>query len=435
MLSFAAEERLMGLRIPLSIAILVVSAGLTAPADAAPRRLLHVGVTGGYHLTSGDFDLLGDRTLVRELESAPAFALKVGLWLLDPIDVELSLGIVPMSTNTGASALSMPIHADVILHAVQGDVVPYVAVGGGMYALIGGDVGSDVDALFTGGAGARFYVARGLLAIRVDARVYLSDAIEGGIAPNFVFGAGVDIYPGDPVDGPLPPEPGEGDTDGDGVIDDDDKCPQVPGVPNLEGCPDGDGDGVGDEEDECPETPGVEQFFGCPDSDGDGIPDTADACPTKPGLDIHAGCPDGDDDGVPDGKDLCPTLKGVPDRKGCPEVPAEARELFDGVIEGVSFKRGSADLSARSFPVLARVADVLRNHQYLRIEIASHSGPKGNPEKLYALTTERAQAIFDHLVRLGVDRRQLRAIGHGPDKPSPDLSKGEQERIEMTLVD
>ncbi len=63
------------------------------------------------------------------------------------------------------------------------------------------------------------------------------------------------------------------DTDGDGIIDLDDACPEVPGIAAFNGCPDTDGDGIEDSKDECPTVPGLAEFNGCPDRDGDGIPD------------------------------------------------------------------------------------------------------------------------------------------------------------------
>jgi hypothetical protein len=43
---------------------------------------------------------------------------------------------------------------------------------------------------------------------------------------------------------------------------------------------DTDGDGIYDKDDACPEVAGLKEFNGCPDTDGDGIQDSADACPT-----------------------------------------------------------------------------------------------------------------------------------------------------------
>jgi hypothetical protein len=59
------------------------------------------------------------------------------------------------------------------------------------------------------------------------------------------------------------------------------------------------------------------------DSDGDGVPDDQDRCPTERGVVENAGCPlpppsDRDGDGVPDDQDRCPAERGVPENNGCP---------------------------------------------------------------------------------------------------------------------
>ena len=50
------------------------------------------------------------------------------------------------------------------------------------------------------------------------------------------------------------------------------------------GCPDSDGDGIEDSKDDCPNEAGLAEFNGCPDSDGDGVADKDDNCPTVAGL-------------------------------------------------------------------------------------------------------------------------------------------------------
>lgn len=56
------------------------------------------------------------------------------------------------------------------------------------------------------------------------------------------------------------------DTDGDGTGNAEDKCPDIPGLKELMGCPDGDLDGVVDAEDKCPEDKGTKESGGCPTS-------------------------------------------------------------------------------------------------------------------------------------------------------------------------
>ncbi|NJN64781.1 MAG: hypothetical protein HC882_07810, partial [Acidobacteria bacterium] len=101
--------------------------------------------------------------------------------------------------------------------------------------------------------------------------------------------------------------------------DDVDACPDVPGLPELKGCPDRDGDGITDALDKCPDVPedrdGNQDDDGCPeteDRDGDGVMDPDDGCPDIPGPVDNKGCPYGDRDGdgisradIADGVDAC----------------------------------------------------------------------------------------------------------------------------------
>jgi outer membrane protein OmpA-like peptidoglycan-associated protein len=123
------------------------------------------------------------------------------------------------------------------------------------------------------------------------------------------------------------------DSDKDGVADKDDECPDMPGLPQFKGCPDSDGDGIPDKDDACPEVAGIPQFNGCPDTDGDGIPDKDDACPDKAGPAKWNGCPDSDGDGIPDHLDACPNEPGIPELQGCPDKDRDKDGVPDGIDE------------------------------------------------------------------------------------------------------
>lgn len=108
------------------------------------------------------------------------------------------------------------------------------------------------------------------------------------------------------------------DSDNDGIEDNLDRCPEHAGPKATNGCPDADGDGIFDNMDACPNIAGIAKFNGCPDTDGDGIMDSEDECPTQAGKLEDGGCPDTDGDGIIDSKDNCPTVKGPKENKGCP---------------------------------------------------------------------------------------------------------------------
>lgn len=112
------------------------------------------------------------------------------------------------------------------------------------------------------------------------------------------------------------------DSDGDGLTDRLDQCPQD-WAKTASGCPDADEDGIPDKDDRCKYEKGDAANKGCPDlskkdQDNDGVPDKADKCPDVRGLARFQGCPDTDNDGIPDYDDRCPSQKGAADNNGCP---------------------------------------------------------------------------------------------------------------------
>jgi outer membrane protein OmpA-like peptidoglycan-associated protein len=109
------------------------------------------------------------------------------------------------------------------------------------------------------------------------------------------------------------------DKDKDGIPDEIDECPELPGFPSAKGCPDQDNDGILDKDDFCPDDKGLINLKGCPDQDNDGVADYEDHCPYNAGLKKLNGCPDRDKDGVVDYKDLCPDLAGSIIARGCPD--------------------------------------------------------------------------------------------------------------------
>lgn len=123
------------------------------------------------------------------------------------------------------------------------------------------------------------------------------------------------------------------DSDGDGIPDGEDKCPDEKGVLQFDGCPmpDTDNDGLTDDLDSCPQVAGLIKYNGCPipDRDGDKINDEEDNCPDEPGLARFNGCltRDSDGDSVNDDEDKCPDIAGPADNNGCPDTKAYRKKL------------------------------------------------------------------------------------------------------------
>jgi outer membrane protein OmpA-like peptidoglycan-associated protein len=254
--------------------------------------------------------------------------------------------------------------------------------------------------------------------------------------------------------------PKPADRDGDGILDADDACPDVPGVPDPDpkknGCPkpaDRDHDGIPDADDACPDVPGVPdpdpKKNGCPpDRDGDGIPDAEDACPDVPGVRTDDpktnGCPlDSDGDGIPDSEDACPHEKGPrdpdPKKNGCPRaVRVTDKEVI--ILEQVQFDTGKATIKKVSDPLLDEVAGVLKEHpEILKIEVQGHTDSRGSRALNRQLSQARAEAVMKALVARSVAASRLQAKGYGPDVPIGDnkTDEGRQKnrRVQFNILE
>ena len=169
-----------------------------------------------------------------------------------------------------------------------------------------------------------------------------------------------------------------------------------------------------------------------PDSDGDGVPDSLDQCPNTPrGVQVDAtGCPlDSDHDGVPDYLDQCPgTPPGL-------KVDAQGCEIEEMILRGVNFKTNSADLEPASAAVLDGVVAVLAQRPNSRAEIRGYTDSRGADAYNLKLSERRAAAVVAYLVAHGIPSDNLRSTGFGKDNPiaSNDTVEGRAQNRRVTV--
>ncbi|MBK7428756.1 MAG: OmpA family protein [Saprospiraceae bacterium] len=228
------------------------------------------------------------------------------------------------------------------------------------------------------------------------------------------------------------------DTDGDGVPDHTDACPTVPGPAENKGCPlgveDSDGDGIPDDDDKCPDEFGLAQYEGCPDTDGDGVPDQLDDCPTVPGDKLLRGCPDTDGDGVADYLDKCVDLPGPARNSGCPELKKEEKAILDNAMRAVQFDLNSANLKPQSFTVLDQIVGLMQKYPQYSISIEGHTDTTGTLERNQTLSDSRARACYDYLAQKGVSKTRMKSKGFGQNRPLYD-NETEEGRIANRRVE
>ena len=228
------------------------------------------------------------------------------------------------------------------------------------------------------------------------------------------------------------------DSDGDGIKDSDDACPEVAGLASMNGCPDTDGDGIADKDDMCPNEKGTKANKGCADTDGDGVVDKDDKCSTVAGPVANGGCPwpDADGDGVLDKDDKCPNEAGTGSNSGCPEVISQAAEaLLQELPKFILFNTGKSTFKAGVTEKLDAMVDVMNTNPNANFVIEGHTDSTGSANVNSRISKARAMAVRDYLVKKGITTTRLDAQGFGEGQPiaSNDTAEGREQNRRVVV--
>jgi OmpA-OmpF porin, OOP family len=375
------------------------------------------------------------------------------------LGVELSGKYVDFDSDAGVDGEILAAQLDLLLHVLpKWQFSPYLVAGvGAMNTGIGGTDAGDFFANY--GLGVNIFLTS-WLALRGDVRHIIDFTKDAHINHynNWTYSAGLNFVLGGESAVPKPPPPM--DSDGDGIYDSQDSCPGTPQGANVgsDGCPlDSDGDGVYDYRDKCPDTPPDVKVdgLGCPlDSDVDGVYDYLDNCPdTAKGANIDAqGCPiDSDGDGVFDYLDNCPDTSAGKrvDAVGCPfeEVSVVQQAMAPAVVDAdgdgvnddvdkclntppgvkvnalgcwvvkVHFDFNRWNIKPGDYRELNDFVATLNRYRDLDITIEGHTDNFGSATYNQILSRKRAKAVLDYLVKHGIGRSRLSAIGYGASRP------------------
>jgi len=356
------------------------------------------------------------------LEDSVAFGGRVAHEFMVPwLFPELELAFSPTHTSAVAGASSATIYwldprVQLRFELMPGRrVKPFAFVGAGMPVSISTarmTLNSGIIAEGYAGIGARFDTLKGFR-VRIDGRFAVISGenppavgFEGEIDFGIDFGIG---GPPRPSTEPVPVVAVDADTDGDGVPDSRDKCPNQP--EDVDGFQDADG---------CPDI----------DNDGDHVLDIADKCPSQP-----------------------ETYNGFEDDDGCPDtVPADVSGIV-GSIEGLLYADGETAVRDSAQPAIKKIAKVMADHPGVKIVLTGHTDDREAkafatppaqgqpPPDIDALATElahgRAEAVKQALVAAGVPEGRIVVDGVGAEDPVADNStpKGRlaNRRVELKL--
>lgn len=138
---------------------------------------------------------------------------------------------------------------------------------------------------------------------------------------------------------------------------------------------------------------------------------------------------DTDGDAVPNAQDQCPTSK-----SGFP-VRANGCSLLDGVLSGVNFVNGTAQLVQGGTDQLDFLASVLSQYPQARIALHAHTDGQGTVRDQAILTRARLRTMGTYMVRKGVRANRLILRSFGGTRPLYDNASAEgragNNRIEV----
>ena len=193
---------------------------------------------------------------------------------------------------------------------------------------------------------------------------------------------------------------------------------------------------VEDRIDPCPKKPGVNNSP-CPDSDGDGITDDADNCPNEKGPKSNNGCKldDIDGDGVPNIEDLCPNEKGDPLFSGCPQIPISLENFINSTE--IYFDFDSSETKSTETEKVDNLVNQLNQYKHIKISINGHASFEG--ESLYnkLLSDKRANSVKLMIENNGIDSMRLKVNGFGEDQQKypniPPSERAKNRRVQFKI--
>jgi outer membrane protein OmpA-like peptidoglycan-associated protein len=108
------------------------------------------------------------------------------------------------------------------------------------------------------------------------------------------------------------------------------------------------------------------------------------------------------------------------------------------VLKNIFFELGKAVLSAESSEELDRLILILSDNPEMKIEISGHTDSSGSQVVNARLSTERARAVVDYLIKNGIEASRLTYRGYGSDQPVADNATGEgralNRRVEFKIL-
>ena len=108
------------------------------------------------------------------------------------------------------------------------------------------------------------------------------------------------------------------------------------------------------------------------------------------------------------------------------------------VIGDVKFDFDKWDIKPMFYPVLDEVLTALKKNPNLKVEIQGHADSTGTVQYNQSLSEKRAKAVMEYLVKKGIKRERLSAVGYGLKRPAATNAtkegRAQNRRVEFRRI-
>ena len=119
----------------------------------------------------------------------------------------------------------------------------------------------------------------------------------------------------------------------------------------------------------------------------------------------------------------------------------EIQKQIDEIVEEqrVSFKRLSTNITDKSFATVEKISNLLKDNPKIKLEIGGHTDARGKADVNKWVSQQRAKSVRKELIKLGISKERLKAIGYGETKPKvPNDKNGYSvinRRVEFKVIE
>ena len=109
------------------------------------------------------------------------------------------------------------------------------------------------------------------------------------------------------------------------------------------------------------------------------------------------------------------------------------------VLNNIFFDFDKATLKPESIMELDKVYDLMVANPEMKVELSGHTDNKGTAAYNKNLSMQRAQVVMNYLLKKGINKKRMKAVGYGFDRPidtnETDEGRAHNRRTEFTIID